>query len=230
MKFDPARVVTLADAFVDPRDSGTPGEAAALDRMAVELQGAGWDLERQSVVRRGVSTIRLPALFRHAVPTVEARTPEAPTGLPIVTIVVRAATPPRCRGDNRLGLAFLVELARSWPKSVRNRVDVRFVVQGGPRGASGPVASASHLVIEIADPGLGPTLFIAGTKSQLALDAARDLWVPYAAFRPRMGSIDPRASVVIAGDLRNTTVDEAAIGRAAQLVVEVALRWARSRT
>lgn len=337
MKTEPARVLSLSDAFAAPRYPGTPGEAAALDRMAEGLAAAGWSVRREarkgrgwaarderrnaciSAVLVGLGVVVMAASRSVAAPTYRGRLflmgwvvfsftmhalarrrtdlgwprpivsdsvdafDESAAGLPRVTILARAATPGRSLGgwrrgmaiglvivlaavvvldpfrptwlflavalailaaeprpnrggpgpgDNRVGLALLVELARTWPKSARSRVDVRFLALGGPRWDRRWVARepAEGFVVELLDPGLGPTLQVGGSSDglDLALGAARELWIPH----EPAGTVPPPAipastSVLIRGDLANPRADPDALARAAQLVVELALRWSK---
>jgi len=138
-------------------------------------------------------------------------------------------------GANRTGLALLVELARTWPRSARGRLDVRFRALAGPEACPTPIASAPPtLTILLTNPALGTTLRLGGTPAvrDLALQAARDLWVPHEPApgrSPPRGTGDPAApSVTLAGRPGDEApIDPATLGRAAQLVVEVALRWSK---
>ena len=50
MKYDNKRAITLASVFGVPRYPGTIGETAALDRFAVELADAGWNVSQDSAM------------------------------------------------------------------------------------------------------------------------------------------------------------------------------------
>jgi hypothetical protein len=137
--------------------------------------------------------------------------------------------------DNRTGLALLAELARIWPKSARGRVNVGFLVVGGPHnsrivvpgGLPGPV-----LLIEIANPGRGHQVAISGTSAarELASKAATDLWTPHVEVASVPASLrDRNASRLLLRGIGKPD-DPAASGRAAQLVIEIALRWGKAVT
>ncbi len=136
---------------------------------------------------------------------------------------------------NWTGMALLSELARTWPRSARSRLDVRFRALGDSEAWPAPTVSVPPtLTILLTSPALGTTLRLGGTPTvrDLALQAARDLWVPH---EPAPGRSPPRGAdhpaspfVVVAGRPGGEApIDPATLGRAAQLVVEVALRWSR---
>lgn len=145
---------------------------------------------------------------------------------------------------SRTGPAVLAELARSWPGGHGDRIEVLFVSTGGiwngpanlgefvRRDASG----RPTLVVNLDAPGLGPRLVFVGSKPGLALanKAAKGLWLPRRVSRRRWESPFIRlftgpglAYVSVRGDQRSAPVDPAVLNATAQLVIEMALRWAR---
>jgi hypothetical protein len=144
-------------------------------------------------------------------------------------------------GDNRTGLALLAELARTWPASAAGRLEPVFAAtpdagalarwistrQGDPRPT---------LVVGLDAPGVGPAFTIAGRGSaaRLAREAAHDLWVPFRAARWSRNALGNRryrrpgwACFTLCGARVDRPADPAMIAAAAQLVTEVALRWAK---
>jgi hypothetical protein len=154
--------------------------------------------------------------------------------------------------DNRTGVALLLELARSWPRTTSARIDARFVATGGRRlsndGLRALVKSIvpefrarPTLVIDWIAPGIGRGLTLAeqGT-GQLAARAAADLWIPHrVAHRAAVGRthwplgrhgpgyVGMIGDGISARAKRAAAPEPDALGRAAQLATEVALRWAR---
>ncbi len=136
--------------------------------------------------------------------------------------------------DNRTGLALFIELARTWPKSSLKRMNVCFLAAGGMRSMTiePPEGLGVHtLMIEVKNPDIGRQLEIGGTllERELACQAARDLWVPHV---ESFASVDQRGRIapklVIFGVREPLTTDDtAASARAAQIVIEVALRWGK---
>jgi len=139
--------------------------------------------------------------------------------------------------DNRMGLALLAELARIWPKSARDRVDVRFIAVGGPRETVVEAREnliAPTLTIELVNPGLGAKISLGGTADERAAarEAARDLWMPHLAksrgLTPLPFRATPPPTLIVEGVREPRTLDDpAALGRAAQFVIEIALRWGK---
>ena len=132
--------------------------------------------------------------------------------------------------DNRTGLALLIELAEIWPKSARGRVNPCFLAVGGPRDtliAAPTDLGSATLLIEIVNPGRGHQLAIAGTpvERENAWKAAEELWTPHVPLPrfPIRDSVSPRLLISGVGH----PDDPAASGRAAQLVIEIALRWGK---
>ncbi|MEO6809349.1 MAG: hypothetical protein ABI353_09595 [Isosphaeraceae bacterium] len=144
----------------------------------------------------------------------------------------------------RTGLAILAELARTWPKARGDRVEVLFVTTGGIW--NGPAnlgeflrrdaTSRPTLVINLDAPGLGSRLVLVGSKMGVALanEAAKGLWLPHRVSRRRWESPLPACFkgpgltyVSIRGDQRSAPIDPAALNATGQLVIEMALRWAK---
>jgi hypothetical protein len=156
--------------------------------------------------------------------------------------------------DNRTGLGVLLELARTWPAATQARIETRFLVTGG-RDAPGRAGRCAErdtiiaawpvrptLVVEWIAPGIGKELVLFDQgNSGLAASAAADLWIPHRVLRDRRAGLFLRRSddrgpgyVVIGGgeitrpNDADQSIDQEALGRAAQLGTELALRWARA--
>jgi hypothetical protein len=149
-------------------------------------------------------------------------------------------------GDNRTGLGLLLELARSWTGARSAPIETRFVAAGGWGGLQALVRAMARecpgtptLLVEWLDPGIGPALGLVEHRTgRLAGSAAADLWIPHRVLPVSRAcrrhwpwrDADPGTCYVgMAGSAigKARTIDPHALGRAAQLVTEVALRWAR---
>lgn len=142
------------------------------------------------------------------------------------------------------GLAVLVELARTWPKGTSARLEARFVATGGDHldlsrvEAIGGEPTTKPTLVVCLGPGLGSELALASRGlGDLADSAAVDLWIPHRwarrpafvarawrAMPPDRGLVCLRGGKGEAGPAR---IEPEALGRAAQLATEIALRWAR---
>ena len=93
--------------------------------------------------------------------------------------------------DNRTGLGVLLEMARSWPRNLSGRVEVRFVATGAlALDAAGAQAVARQIVeewppkptllINLHAPGCSTKMFLLGKGQVLeqAEAAAKSLWIP----------------------------------------------------
>jgi hypothetical protein len=141
------------------------------------------------------------------------------------------------------GLAVLTELSRTWPNGHGDRFEVLFVSTGGFLGSEilgeslrQGAARRPILVINLDAPGLGSRLVFVGSKAGVALanEAARGLWLPHRVSRGRWDSPLPGCFhgpgltyVSVRGDQRSAPIDPAALNATAQLVIEMALRWAK---
>ncbi len=143
-------------------------------------------------------------------------------------------------GDNRTGLALLVELARIWPKSLDTRAETLFVASPDGLGRLLPsllLESKPTLLLLLDSPGVGPDLIVVGRgpATRLAETAARDLWVPHrrarsSGFERQIPCALRRAGLVcfgLSGVHGNRPIDPALLAATAQLVTEIALRWAK---
>lgn len=153
-------------------------------------------------------------------------------------------------GDNRTGLALIAELARAIPSRLDERVEIRLAAVGGSAlGQLGSLTLADEirceepyrptLVINVDAPGVGPELILVGTGEGLdvARDAARDLWIPHRVARWSWQPLDHRpfhlsgiASLSLVGQRKGSRIHEAGLAATAQLVTEMALRWARRQS
>ena len=148
-------------------------------------------------------------------------------------------------GHNRTGLALLLELARVWPRGVRERVETWMIAFVGyddllrqlrPRLSDGKPT----LVIGLFAPGVGPEVEIIGRGKglELAVEAARSLWIPYRRIRSTAREDKLVAhwfwqrkrghAVNLGGKPADQPIDSEALKRVADLVVELALRWGKS--
>jgi hypothetical protein len=175
----------------------------------------------------------------------------------ILTVLFRAygqrrSMAGRDRPDRR-GIALLLEMARTWPRTGSRPFEPVFVLAGGqPLDYAGSRevvrllrsewSSVSSLLILFFAPGAGDELWLSTSPwsarglAEVAEDAARSLWIPY---RPdRSGvlySFWPHENLfsvlaLIGSDPRaldDESVDPKGLQRAAQLATEVALRWAK---
>jgi hypothetical protein len=140
-------------------------------------------------------------------------------------------------GDNRTGLALLVELARSWSRGASGRVEVVFAASelGQALGLIRRVAEQADgrptLVVMPVAPGIGTRLTLVGRGHSLGLarEAAESLWIPFVVRRrpPSLGSWGLPPVVGLAGERGATEVVLATLTASAQLATEIALRWAR---
>lgn len=156
---------------------------------------------------------------------------------------------------DRRGLALLLEMARTWPKTGSRSIEPVFVVAGGQAldhagsreivrllksdWSSGPV-----LLVLLFAPGAGDELWIgtnmtpAAGLDELAEVAARSLWIPFRKDDPFIllslwPFEDPIPAIFLIGSdpgaFGDGPVDPHALHRAAQLVTEIALRWSRNQ-
>jgi hypothetical protein len=141
-------------------------------------------------------------------------------------------------------LAFLLELARTWPRGHSNRIETILAAIDG-HGLDGPEAQAVYKIIQAADPdkptfvlsilspGAGRGVLIIG--SDVAKQAAEGLWVPHhfsnGGNLPLVHPVGRGGdAAALAGEAWNQSprpLDAEALGRTSQLVAEIALRWAR---
>ncbi len=135
-------------------------------------------------------------------------------------------TPSAFNGDNRTGIAMLVELARSWPSSMSSRMDALFILS--PAGSSIPNRSDGKptLLITLDAPGVGASNTIVG--GEFAEKTVRDLWLPDRYWFGVSGK--GVEEVMIQGAHDDSPIDPPALERASQLITELSLRWARQNS
>ena len=149
------------------------------------------------------------------------RYPTENPAAPRVVLMTRCA--------DRTGPAFLVELARAWPKALAAQVEGVFAAAPRYRAIRQALSAGTGrtLSITLDAPGVGAIFLIGrGTVADLAVAAARDLWIPHRSSRPLVGS--GGTSVVIRGARDGRPPDHALLAATAQLVTELALRWAKA--
>jgi hypothetical protein len=138
--------------------------------------------------------------------------------------------------DGRIGCAILAELARTWPKRMTDRVDCWFAATPSLAALARelgkePGERPDTLVIELDEPGVGEKLILAGRGPALSLasKAAHDLWIPHDLTRrgtPAFAPLDlPGISLRDSG--AGGPINPALLVATAQLVNEIALRWAK---
>jgi hypothetical protein len=260
MKFDTTRVTQSIDWL---REVSGPEVSARLGAFVAERwQQLGWETESSLLCwSRWRWTALGPRRRRGSSPLIIARPRESP---PAPVRVIFAA--PFCFDRQSMddadktqrigtrdlaGVAFLIELARSWPKSRLLRIEAVLMAAAGPS----PVVPGTQevlrrvqtewppkptLLIVIYGPGVGRELVVdAFPLRRLVLEAARGLWVPI-----RLLSRNPFSSHRMRWPFRNpfpdhvtlagadsfcspaSDLDAPAAGRAEQLASEIALRWA----
>lgn len=156
---------------------------------------------------------------------------------------------------DRHGLAVLMEMARTWPRTGSRSVEPVFVVAGGyqlddagrrevVRLLKSDWASPDYLLVLFVSPGAGEDLWLCTNAArdsglaELAASSARSLWIPcrqgaslaWLPFAPYQ-SFPPAIALVgmPPADLDEMALDPQALHRAAQLATEIALRWARQQ-
>jgi len=160
-------------------------------------------------------------------------------------------------GDNRTGLALMIELARSLPAQVQGRVDVQFTFLSpimidlfGLRALQALSLRTGDerptLIVHLETPGLGGEIllfqgtgrFDRGPALRLAEEVAVDLWLPH---RVRTGWLGGPGvpgvlslynglrdeRVGVRGDRSAGQIDPAMLAATAQLTTELILRWAK---
>jgi hypothetical protein len=154
--------------------------------------------------------------------------------------------------DNRDGLATLIELARTWPGKMDERMEARFVAAGAQSVGAGLKALVGRirdvwppkptLVIGIWSPGLGPPFYLTanGLEGYETLEpAAESLWIPYRwASGPSVSDLWPFGAgapdfLALMGRPDASTdpvIRPESLGLAAQLATEIALRWTKQAT
>jgi hypothetical protein len=263
MKFDTTRATETVHELREVAGGGPRAITQFVDAAAERFEAIGWTVERSSVVsaRRRWSTFwRAP--HQKPFPMIIAR-PRSGAAAPVRVIVSTPVCSDRARGQAGMenvrlpirdvaGSAFLLELARTWPKSREQRLEVVATIAAGQtpfvpgsqdlqRRVQKEWEPKSTLLVVVYGPGLGRDLVVdAFPDRQIVREAAEGLWVPI-----RLMSQNPlsaqrvrwplRASfperVVMAGaesfQSREPVLDPAALGRAEQLTSEIVLRWAR---
>ncbi len=159
---------------------------------------------------------------------------------------------------DRHGLAVIIELARTWPRSASRPIEVIFAVAGGQgldfagsravlRALDSEWPAKPSLLLLFFAPGAGgehrlvPIVSASPEAAALAGDVARSLWIPTAGVDP--WSHSPfwpfgkgfNAADVIALVGAHSALDSGApinsqnLVHAAQLATEIALRWAKKQ-
>lgn len=134
-------------------------------------------------------------------------------------------------GDNRTGIAMLVELARSLPSSVSSRMDALYVLSPSHLNINNilttELADGKPTLLIILDaPGVGPANTIVG--GEFAENTVHDLWLPDRYWFGVGG--DGIEEVKIQGTHDDSPIDPAALERASQLITELSLRWSKQHS
>jgi hypothetical protein len=249
MKFEPSRVLETVQALGGPQFRG-PDALARVAHYATEVfREMTWTVNRRDVQPAGIVRFggwQWPR--RSRIPAIMARM-HSPSSAP-----ARVAFHAPLDSDwnsTRPGLAFLLELARSWPASRSQTVEIVCLASPGRRlrsltfedslqGVTRPCDTKPTLTIWLQSPGIGRQLEIIGRPdATLALAAARDLWIPHRLGRSGFvfsrwlpgplpeGILNSIALIGESGGGEQPALDSGALDRTAQLCGEIALRWAR---
>ena len=265
MKFEFARVTQMIEFLREQAGNGPNSIALLAASLAERFESIGWDVDHSRVVsshRRWLTFWRGPLRYESSM--IIAR-PRSAASAPIRVIFaapfcfraeslrrVKEAAP--LRTSDLAGPAFLIELARTWPKSREQRIEVVALAAAGEtlsvpgsqellRRARAEWEPKPTLTVVVYGPGLGRELVVdAFPQHRLVLEAAEGLWVPI-----RLPSLNPFSAqrvlwplrtvfpdyVIMAGagsfEPAGPVLDPAALGRAEQLASEIVLRWARSQ-
>jgi hypothetical protein len=170
----------------------------------------------------------------------------------------QARLPAEVRAVDRRGLALLLGLARSWPRTRTRQIEPIFIAAGGQlidyagsrevvRMLESEWPRKPTLLILFFAPGAGEAVRIAENAPQtaelrrLAKDSAASLWIPvwgddaWALF-PFWPFWKHRASEPIAligsdpAAFFDSSLSREALQRTAQLAMEITLRWAKIKT
>jgi hypothetical protein len=147
--------------------------------------------------------------------------------------------------DGRIELAMLAELASNWPRGLGNRIEAWFVATPNVMALNALLMKSrgefkDTLVIGLESPGYGSEVVITGhgPGAALAEKAARDLWIPHRRASwlsttlrellhgPALGTF-PQPWFKLGGGRTNLPFEPAALAASAQLLTEVAFRWAK---
>jgi hypothetical protein len=221
----PCRVVLLTHSETRPPDS-----SYRLRRVWTALDAA-W-----------LAVLWVPCLVYGAWPWLDRAGPALLAGLGLLALL-RTLDPWHHRptpypGDNRTGLALLVELAQAWPRSAPGRVEAQLLVVGrrDPEDWGRLARSWSDkptLLVNLEAPGVGTRLVVvgAGEPRALARAAAADLWLPHRAARRAAGPLDHESlpevpALSLTGQRDAPAANPGLLAATAQLTLETALRWA----
>jgi hypothetical protein len=158
--------------------------------------------------------------------------------------------------SDRRGLAILLELARTWPRTGSRPIEPVFLAAGGHglehpgsrdefvRFLKAEPSRDRSILVLFAEPGAGDKLSLFTVDSlyanlhELARCAAQDLWLPIQVCESLPSypllpfGVDHPAVVVIGSDPRTPrgdSFDAQGLQRAAQLATEIALRWGKQQ-
>jgi hypothetical protein len=157
----------------------------------------------------------------------------------VFSLVGRAARP--IQGDNRSGLAMLIELARTWPATLGGAVDALFATTPFPGQLTRHLGSRLDdglptLILTLDAPGVGQEIRLAGRgeAGQIATQAAQDLWLPHRVvgralldLRPSFLDGSSPSCVALLGTRDDSPINPALLAATAQLITEIAMRWAK---
>ncbi|MBX6314290.1 MAG: hypothetical protein IRY99_15465 [Isosphaeraceae bacterium] len=172
MRFDPERALTLAREL--DQAQGAEVGRFLLDALAARLAGVGLRVEALAGDSHPIGVVGLPV----------------PRDLPGRRVVFAVGIDPRGPSVDRCGsLGLLNELARSWPRSSGQRLEVGFAAVLGAAGeedlfrwaraeVSGPLPT---LIIRLGSTASGRCVAVSarGAGWELARAAAADLWIPH---------------------------------------------------
>ncbi len=238
-------------------DAGLGAEARMASFLMDQFAAAGWSTERIEAPGRaallGLDRAHRHRVRRFPLVIAgRAESPQAPGRVVLLTNLGDLAWQ-SSRLAASAGAALLLEMARTWPRYRLERFEPVLAAAGGMTCGMAGVRELVRLsedawrtrptlLIMILAPGVGPTLAIQGQPRSMlgrATEAAESLWLPAQPLswrlRMRLGRLWPASTkgldqVVLAGSLSGADEDafnQEALGRAAQLATEIALRWAR---
>ncbi|WP_165227990.1 hypothetical protein [Aquisphaera insulae] len=234
MRFDAARVIEMAEWLGGFRRRNDGREEELVRLVEEGFRDLGWSVNRPGGFVVASRPSSAPARVVVQIPHVTTRLGmwRWRLGRALAWIQGREIeAPDRSDLGTCAGLGFLMELARTWPGSRSSRVDLILAVPEGDRDMTdAELDPRPTLLLDVLAPGVGRGILIAGRRSDLVLEAARDLWIPHR--RNRVITTLLPMSAVILGDGHfegeTATIDPGALDRTAQLVTEVALRWGKS--
>jgi hypothetical protein len=143
------------------------------------------------------------------------------------------------QGDNRSGLAMVIELSRSWREDLNDGVEMIFASAPNMATLTNQLKSRladglPTLYVALDAPGVGREIRIVGKGAahSITVQAAEDLWLPYkvqsgfsAIAEQHLPTHDIPDCFALCGAREDSPIDPAMLSATAQLLTETALRW-----